>query len=117
MDKCPICSRFILPHARKVQCVICTYFYHMKCISLDPENLSYIELNRSSWYCCGCITKIFPFNHIEHDELFISEVNSLDLELESIEALSAKLFNPFEINNDEIYYPLCDIDPDAHYFN
>ena len=68
----------------------------MKCISLDPENHSYIELNRSSWYCCGCITKIFPFNHIEHDELFISEVNSLDLELETIEALSAKLFNPLK---------------------
>ena len=117
MDKCLICSRFILPHARKVQCTICTYFYHMKCISLDPENLSYIELNRSSWYCCDCITTIFPFNHIEHDELFISEVNSFDLELETIEALSAKLFNPFEINNDEIYYPLRDIDPDAHYFN
>ena len=89
----------------------------MKCISLDPENLSYIELNRSSWYCCDCITKIFPFNHIEHDDLFISEVNSLDLELETIEALSAKLFNLFEINNGESYYPLCDIDPDAHYFN
>ena len=44
-------------------------------------------------------------------------MNSLDLELETIEALSAKLFNPFEINNDEIYYPLCDIDPDAHHFN
>ena len=64
-----------------------------------------------------CITKIFPFDHIEHDQLFISEVNSLDLKLETIKALSAKLFNPFEINNDEIYYPLCDIDPDAHYFN
>ena len=88
----------------------------MKCISLDPEYLSYIELNGSSWYCCDCITEIFPFNHIENDELFISEVNSLDLELETIEALSAKLFNPFEINNDDVYYPLCDIDPDAHYF-
>ena len=89
----------------------------MKCISLDPEYLSYIELNRSSWYCCDCIIEIFPFNHIENDELFISEVNSLDLELETIEALSAKLFNPFEINNDDVYYPLCDIDPDAHYFD
>ena len=117
MDKCPICSRFIIPHARKVKCFICNPFYHMKCISLDPEYLSYIELNRSSWYCCDCITEIFPFNHIENDELFISEVNSWDLELETIEALSAKLFNPFEINNDDVYYPLCDIDPDAHYFN
>ena len=56
------------------------------------------------------------FNHIEHDEPFISEVNSLDLELEIIETLSTELFNPFGINNGDIYYPLCDIDPDAHYF-
>ena len=48
---------------------------------------------------------------------FASEVNSLDLELETIEALSAKLFNPLKKNNDEINYPLCDINPDAHYFN
>ena len=41
----------------------------------------------------------------------------MDFELKTIEDLSAKLFNPFEINNDDIYYPLCDIDPDAHYFN
>ena len=89
----------------------------MKCINLYPEYLSYIELNRSSWYCCDCITEIFPFNYIENDEFFISEVNSLDPELETIETLSAKLLNPFEINNGDVYYPLCDIDPDAHYFN
>ena len=116
-DKCPICSRSMLSHARKVKCFICCYYYHMKCISLDPNDLSYIELNRTSWYCCNCITAIFPFNHIENNELFISEVNSMDFELKTIEDLSTKLFNPFEINNDDIYYPLCDIDPDAHYFN
>ena len=94
MYKFPICSIFILPHATKAQCSICTYLYHMKCISLDPEDLSYIELNRSSWCCCDCITKIFPFNHIEHDELFISEVNGLDLELETIESFISKAVQP-----------------------
>ena len=28
-----------------------------------------------------------------------------------------KLFILFEINNNDNHYPLCDIDPDAHYFN
>ena len=117
MDKCPICSRSILSHARKINWFICCFYYHMKCISLDPNDLSNIELNRSSWYCCNCITAIFPFIHIANNELFIFEVNSMDFELKTIEDLSVKLFNPFEINNDDIYYPLCDIDPDAHYFN
>ena len=31
--------------------------------------------------------------------------------------MSEKLFNPLELNNDGIYSPLCDIDPDANYFN
>ena len=48
---------------------------------------------------------------------YISELNGMDLELKTIEALSASLFNPFELNNDDIYSPLCDIDPDANFFN
>ena len=43
----------------------------------------------------------------------------MDIESKTIiiESLSDKLFNPFELNNDDIYSPLCDIDPDANYFN
>ena len=89
----------------------------MKCISLNHDDHNYIELNLSSWYCPNCITEVFPFNHIENDDLFVSELNGMDLELKTIEALSASLFNPFELNYDNIYSPLCDIDPDANFSN
>ena len=91
--------------------------YHMKYISLDHNDVSNIELNQSYRYCCNCILEIFPFGHIEYNNLLITEVNSMDFELKAFEDLSTKLFNPFGINNYEIYYPLCDIDIDAHYFN
>ena len=39
---------------------------------------------------------------IETDELFISEENSFDVELGTIEASSAKLSNPLEVKSDDI---------------
>ena len=117
MDNCPICSRSVLPHAKKVKCAVCYCYYHIKCISLNHEDQNYIELNSFSWYCCNCLSKIFPFNHIEGDDIFISEINNMDIDTKTIESLSENLFYPLELNNDDIYSPLCDVDPDANYFN
>ena len=108
MDSCPICSRSVLSHAKKVKCAVCYCYYH--------EDQNYIELNLFSWYCCNCLSKIFPFNHNEGD-IFISEINNMDIDTKTIESLSESLFNPLELNNDDIYSPLCDVDPDANYFN
>ena len=41
----------------------------------------------------------------------------MDIDTKTIESLSESLFNPLELNNDDIYSPLCDVDPDANYFN
>ena len=41
----------------------------------------------------------------------------LCLRTKTIESLSENLFNPLELNTDDIYSPLCDVDPDANYFN
>ena len=117
MDNCPICSRSVLAHSKKVKCAVCYCYYHIKCISLNHEDQNYIEVNLFSWYCCNCLSKIFPFNHIEGDDIFISEINNMDIDTKIIESLSESLFNPLELNNDDIYSPLCDVDPDANYFN
>ena len=102
---------------KKVKCAVCYCYYHIKCISLNHEDQNYIEVNLFSWYCCNCLSKIFPFNHIEGDDIFISEINNMDIDTKTIESLSESLFNPLELNNDDIYSPLCDVDPDANYFN
>ena len=60
---------------------------------------------------------MFPFNHIEGNDIFISETNNMDVDTKTIESLSERKFNPLELNNDDIYSPLYDLGPDANYFN
>ena len=54
---------------------------------------------------------------MEDNDIFIAEINNMDIEAKTIKSLSESLFNPLELNNDDIYSPLCDVDPDANYFN
>ena len=117
MDNCPICSKRVLPHAKQVICCSCHLTYHMKCLTLQTEDLLYIRSNSLTCFCKTCITELFPFNHIEHDDVFVSEVNNIGSCTRSIESLSHLLFNPFELNSDDHYSPLFDIDPDMNYYN
>ena len=117
MDNCSTCQRHVLPHAMQVKCSTCHRIYHMKCISLNLNDQSYIQANRNTWYCVSYITTCFPFNHIENDDTFKVEISNLDIESKDIESPSQLLFNPFELNNDDIYSPLCDIDPDVNYYD
>ena len=41
MDKCYICVKNILTHARKVTCCICHKVFDLKCISLSPEYIQW----------------------------------------------------------------------------
>ena len=80
-------------------------------------NHDYIKSNLISEYCRNCLSHIFPFNHMKDNDIFITEINNMDIEAKPIESLSESLFYPLELNNDDIYSPLCDVDPDANYFN
>ena len=66
-----------------------------------------------SWYCTNCISEIFPFNHIENDQTFLAEINNFTLS-DRVAALSDVLFQPFELNDNDYYSPLSDVDPDVH---
>ena len=89
----------------------------MKCISLDPDDNNYLEMHISTWYCKLCVSQIFPFNHVEDDELFISDINHFDISLKTLDSISECIFNPFELNTDKYYSPLCDIDLDINFYN
>ena len=41
-----------------------------------------------------------PFNHIEDDDAFISEVSNMHINTQTLESPSGLLFNPFELNTD-----------------
>ena len=66
------------------------------------------------WGQC-CITEVFPYNHIELDEVFVSEVNCIETYNRSIQSITGLLFNQFELNSDDPYSPMFDIDPDMNY--
>ena len=109
--------RRILSHAKHIDCQICNSRYHVKCISLDPDDHIYIQIHMSTWYCKTCVSEIFPFNHIEDDELFVSDVNYFDFSLNNFDSISTRIFNPFELSIDRYYSPLYDIDPDINFYN
>ena len=77
----------------------------------------YISISNSTWYCQLCITKILPYNHIENDDVLLSDINCFEAGSRSIEQLSEIVFNPFELNTDDHYSPLYDADPDMNYCN
>ena len=118
MDKCDICCRNILIHAKHIQCSICQNMYHMKCLTLSQEYKEELQLQAStrSWYCSRCIADIFPFSHIENDIDFINAV-TVSSGKDSLCYLSDKIFLPFELNDKEHSINLCDADPDLNYYN
>ena len=117
MDNCPLCSKKISNHAIKISCTICQTAHHMKCISIDPNIISKLK-NDDNWYCFNCLTSIFPYNHIDNDEEFLSATKN-SLTDASLSYLSDLLFMPFELNDDEQLANMYneDINPDLHFFN
>ena len=59
--------------------------------------------------------ELFPYNLIENDKLFLVEINN-HLKNRVVE-ISDALFQSFEINSDDVYYPIHEIDPDINFYN
>ena len=89
----------------------------MKCLSLSPDDHEYMRANTSTWYCMLCVTQIFPLNTIEDDDIFLCELNGIDIDDYTIDSLSCRLFNPFQLNDKDYYTPLSQIDPDVNFYN
>ena len=113
---CTVCCKRIQSHAKHIQCHICNYEYHIKCLTLSPDYGAELQEIVQNWYCHLCISGIFPFNHIESDANFQSAINEFPLD-QSMSYLSDKLFTPFELNEDNHVINTCDSDHDLHYFN
>ena len=86
----------------------------MKC--LQREILLQTQNNSLTLFCKTYITELFPSNHIEYDEVFVSEVDKIETCTRSIESLSGLLFNPFELNTVDHYSSKFDIDLDMNYY-
>ena len=64
----------------------------------------------------NCISETSIFNHIENDQTFEAEINNFTLS-DRVAALLDVLFQPFELNDNDYYSPLFDVDPDVNFHN
>ena len=73
--------------------------FHMKCLSLCPNDHEHMRDNANIRYCSLCISQIFPLNNIEEDDIFLCELNGIDIGEHTSESLSGRLFNPIQLND------------------
>ena len=115
MNKCLICTRKLLQHAHNISCSLCSETYHLKCISIIPEDLEYIELHRNDWYCDCCLVDLCPFNNLENETDLMSTINDSPA-IGFLRYLSDKMFLSFELDDSDHQYRNDSIDPDLNYF-
>ena len=104
----------ILRHSTYISCSYCLKYYHVKCISIVPQEMTNLIDNASEWICESCVSQIFPYNHIEEQHEFIRTISNSN----RLSELSDQVFNPFDIHED--FNELCildDVDPDLNYYN
>ena len=75
----------------------------MKCLSLCTDDHEHVRTNTATWYCSSCIIQIFPLNTIEEGDILICELNGIDINEYTIDSLSSRLFNPFQLNDKDYY--------------
>ena len=44
-------------------------------------------VNATQWYCVECTYEIFPYNHIDKDEMYMLEINEIDVVTRTVEFL------------------------------
>ena len=120
MITCPICKRRTQQHSRKILCNSCQAEIHYNCSGLLLDDFE-IALSNGNWFCRLCVEGFFPFNHFDDDLDFMKCIEEISQSSDIVARLqnNAKIFNPFDINeddNDIIEYH-GDIDPDKCYFN
>ena len=120
MDNCPICEKNVLQHEKILFCSCCCKYTHRNCSGLSKAQYEYVRFD-TSWYGKKCIEEIFPFNHIDDECNFLRAISEISVSSDIIVRYHSecKIFNPFEINEDNsnILEYHGDLDPDKCFFN
>lgn len=110
---CNICCRKVQSFCIKISCNNCLYPYHAKCVNFDREEV----IQSVDWYCPPCMKKIFPYNHYDDDNDFLSALaeGMFNCSIKFSE-IDQKIFHPFEVN-DDVETPLTEKDPDFQFYS
>ena len=99
---------------------MCQYTFHKNCTLLTKTEFDdFMQSGSEDWTCRICAESLFPLDHaVENEDFF----NILDAfynvsVFNNPEAMHKKIFNTFELNEDNECIPCGDIDPDKFYHN
>jgi exonuclease III len=117
MGKCITCQRPFTQGMKPIDCCVCFERFHVRC-----SGLGYTDCNRyktsNDWICKLCTADIFPFNHMEDENLFRMCVNEASLpSIIDFEKLSTLKFNPFLLSKYDTILDDPDLDPDVNFLN
>ena len=119
---CKLCHKRVLGHALSLQCSVCGYFSHIRCLSnVCKDDTLYTNRASNKWICTICSGNIFPFNHFDDDEEFnyIIHDNILlkncPMSLEKLNSMEHSFFETSDIS--DINNGLTDADPDIQHFS
>jgi hypothetical protein len=108
---CQHCCRVISHDESMLKCVSCLNMFHLSHFDLPLSE-------SSSWFCEGCLTTIFPYNHFAQDHNFIACALDISINSFSIPDLASGPRLDLFADHD-LEHPLLndsDPDPDANFF-
>ena len=70
---CGVCSAPVRRDQRGVQCEICGFWLHARCIGLSIEDYAVLQHSEDPWACKKCLKEVMPFGNISNsDSIFNS---------------------------------------------
>ena len=118
--KCRICNKNILSHSRSLNCAVCQLKCHLSCLSnVSVHDTIYVERVQNDWFCPVCIDDNLPFSCIIDENEYRNALSEFWRSPSSfnISDLNNMVFDPFDLNDDNINDQLCSSDPDFHFYN
>ena len=119
MVTCKICNLRLLSHSRKLSCFFCHGAIHLKCLpNVTIHDSVYTSRATNNWLCPLCAGNELPFNHFIDDDKFHNAISDQhDRFALNMKRLENVIFDPFEINDENMDNPLLQSDPDLQYYN
>ena len=106
----------ILSHSKQICCNVCNGKYHMKCLTLFPDEQRTIPDNISIWMCQFCHQSVFPFNWLDDDE-FLCVIRKYSSEYLQLYENIDDVLQISESDEENTRLPIYDIDQDQNFYN
>ena len=117
MDVCPFCCESMKPSDHGLKCDCSLHYVHRNSTNMNQVKYTNRLSSPSCWSCIACNELHFPFNHILDDTTFISALPVNDIDFTNFNLLSSLVFVPFEFNDEPMYMPGNESNPDINFFN